>query len=128
MGARHSSQAFDAALARFGRLMAQMRFDGITNRRTIMGLKVLQVLHGFRGEDDLESHSGYIIARINIWIQDFFDLRSTPANELCVSRTEPSPRKSRRSTVRLHDPRTVAMQFHLTSRIKKLNHKDLEDL
>lgn len=61
---RMPSQPLDATLAHFRRLMAQMLFQGVTHRGTHIRLEGLQILDRLRGEYDIISHSGYILARL----------------------------------------------------------------
>jgi hypothetical protein len=60
---RQPAQPLDAASAHFGWLMPQMVFDSVTDQRASIRLEIVQVLNSLRGEDDVVSHSGYILAR-----------------------------------------------------------------
>jgi hypothetical protein len=44
--------------------MSQMHLDSIPNGSPIMRAEILQVLHSLWSKLNLESHSGYIIARM----------------------------------------------------------------
>src|SRR5262245_58158132 len=66
LGMREPAQSLDAASAHLGWLMPQVLFDGVAHLAPEVRFEFVQVLDSFRGQHDVVSHSGYIIARIAV--------------------------------------------------------------
>ncbi len=49
--------------------MTEVTFHGVARFRTPVGLKIGQVFDSFRGQHDRVSHSGHILARLQLTFQ-----------------------------------------------------------
>jgi hypothetical protein len=58
-----SSQSLDSATARFLGLVPEIRFERSSYSRPNVRFQALKIVDSFWGEDDVERHSGQIIAR-----------------------------------------------------------------
>jgi hypothetical protein len=61
--ALHATKALDPAATDLRRLVTQVSFDGIAHLRPDVGSQRPQLIDGAGSQDDLERHSGQIIAR-----------------------------------------------------------------
>src|SRR3990172_7249677 len=64
MRATDPAQSLDAAPAFLARLIPQMALQRIPNAGSISGGEPAQILRRFRRQDNLITHSGYILARM----------------------------------------------------------------